>query len=242
MRRRRSVDRGNEVCGGGDHLRNSQQGERGRGVFSVLKDVGLALRALLGEGCEVVIHDTSDLERSIVWIDGDVTGRSVGDVMTDGGLEWLRQGKTESLFSYATCGESERTLKNACLKVRDSNGEVCGVFSIVLDVTPLMLLREFTGHLTPDYSRPELGEEFVADLGDMIDIIIAECEYRIGAAANEMDRSQRIEVVRILERRGAFQVRNSVAMVADSLNVTRKTIYNYLREITGEQEAVAGNA
>jgi predicted transcriptional regulator YheO len=45
----------------------------------------------------------------------------------------------------------------------------------------------------------------------------------------------------MLDHRGAFQVRNSAAMVADRLGVTRKTIYNYLREIEGEQEAVAGS-
>jgi predicted transcriptional regulator YheO len=210
-------------------------------IFGVLKDIGLAIRALLGEGCEVVIHDTRDLERSIVWIDGEVTGRSVGDMMTDVELEWLRQGKAGLRFGYVTSGESGRTLRNECIKLRDSSGGICGTFCITMDVTPLVLLQEFAGHLAPDYSRPELGEGFVADLGDMIDIIMAECEYRIGAAAKEMDRDQRIEVIRMLDHRGAFQVRNSAAMVADRLGVTRKTIYNYLREIGGEQEAVAGS-
>ena len=34
-------------------------------TLDLLKDVGLAITSLLGKSCEVVIHDTSDLERSI---------------------------------------------------------------------------------------------------------------------------------------------------------------------------------
>jgi predicted transcriptional regulator YheO len=237
------VGRGDEVSGGGDdRLRESQPRDlRRREIFGVLKDIGLAVRALLGESCEVVIHDARDVERSIVWIDGDVSGRGVGDGMTDAELERLGDGEEGPPFTFVTRNESGQTLKNAWVKFRGPSGEICGAFRIALDVTPLVLLQEFAGNLSPDYSRPELGEEFVADLGDMIDIIMADCEYRIGAVAKEMDRDQMIEVIRMLDHRGAFQVRNSAAMVADRLGVTRKTIYNYLREIGDEQEAVAGS-
>jgi len=214
---------------------------REREIFHVLKDVGSVLRALLGRSCEVVIHDTTDLENSIVWIEGDVTGRSVGGVMSDLGLERLRQGKLHPLFNYTTHTESGKRLRSASIWLRDADGEIFGAFCINVDVTPITAIREFVRELAPDESRPDLGDEFAADLGDMIDMMIAECEYRLGCGADKMSKDQRIAVVRFLDERGCFQVRNSAPIVASRLGVSRKTIYNYLREIESEREAVLGS-
>jgi predicted transcriptional regulator YheO len=216
-------------------------GLREREIFHVLKDVGLALRSLLGRSCEVVIHDTSDLENSIVWIEGDVTGRSVGGVMTDLGLERLRQGKSHPLFNYTTRTDSGKHLRSASIWLRDAEGGIFGALCINLDVTPITAIQEFVRDLAPDESRPDLREEFAADLGDMIDMMIAECEYRLGCGADKMSRDQRIAVVRFLEERGCFQVRNSAPIVATRLGVSRKTVYNYLREIEVERGTVASD-
>lgn len=216
-------------------------GLREREIFHVLKDVGLALRALLGKSCEVVIHDISDLEHSIVWIEGNVTGRQVGGMMSDLGLEMLRKGDLHPRFNYRTFTERGKTLKSASIWLRDANGEIFGAFCINLDVTRIAAIQEFVRDLAPDESRPDLGEEFAADLGDMIDMMIAECEYRLGCGADKMSKDQRIAVVRFLDERGCFQVRNSAPIVASRLGVSRKTIYNYLREIESEPEAVVGS-
>jgi predicted transcriptional regulator YheO len=50
-----------------------------------------------------------------------------------------------------------------------------------------------------------------------------------------IETEDRIEMVRMLDERGAFQVRDSVAYVAGRTGVTRKTIYNDLREIAGDK-------
>jgi predicted transcriptional regulator YheO len=211
-------------------------------VLETLKDIGVALVTLLGKSCEVVVHNTSDLEHSIVWMQGDVTGRRVGGMMTDLGLERLRQGETCPLFNYTTYTESGKTLRCASIWLRDGNGEICGAFCINLDITPILALREFSRELAPDDARTDLSEAHVTDLGDMIDTIIAECEYRMGTPAEGMNKDQRLEVVRFLDQKGAFQVRNSAVIVANRLGVTRKTIYNYLSEIERRQleDASAG--
>jgi predicted transcriptional regulator YheO len=202
-----------------------------REVFDLLKDVGLALSAILGRCCEVVIHDTSDLEHSIVWIEGDVTGRRVGGMMSDAGLEKLRSGDTHPLFNYTTYTDTGKTLKSASIWLRDPSGEIYGAFCVNLDVTAIELLQDFVRDLAPDSSRVDLGETHSQSLHDMLDTMIAECEYRIGRAAEKMAKNERIEMVRMLDERGAFQVRNSVAYVAGRAGVTRKTIYNDLRDI-----------
>jgi len=228
------------VSGGARAATKSQLSDRLKPeVLQLLKDTGLAIASLLGKSCEVVIHDTSDLEHSIVWVQGDVTGRRIGGMMTDLGLEMLRQGQTHPLFNYTTYTESGKTLRSASIWLRDGNGEICAGFCINLDITPVLALREFSRDLAPDDARADLSEAHATDLGDMIDTMIAECEYRIGSPAEAMNKDQRLEVVGFLDERGAFQVRNSAVIVANRLGVTRKTIYNYLREIERHQAASA---
>jgi predicted transcriptional regulator YheO len=203
-----------------------------REVFDLLKDVGLALSSLLGRCCEVVIHDTSDLEHSIVWIEGDVTDREIGGVMSDRGLESLRRGEVHPLFNYTTYTDTGKTLKSCSIWLRDSEGEIYGAFCINLDVTAIEKLQDFVRDLAPDSTRADLGETHAQTLHDLLDTMIAECEYRIGASTEEMTKDERVEMVRMLDERGAFQVRNSVAYAAGRAGVTRKTIYNDLREIS----------
>jgi len=206
-----------------------------REVFDLLKDVGLALSAMLGKSCEVVIHDTSDLEHSIVWLEGDVTGRKVGGMMSDVGLESLRKGETHPVFNYTTYTETGKTLKSCSIWLRDPRGEVYGAFCINLDVTAVQQLQAFLRDLSPDTARADLGETHAQSLHDLLDAMIAECEYRLGTTADDMTKDQRIQMVRLLEERGAFQVRNSVAYVASRAGVTRKTIYNDLSEVAKDR-------
>jgi predicted transcriptional regulator YheO len=212
-----------------------------RQIFDLLKDVGLAITSLVGRCCEVVIHDTSDLEHSIIWVQGDVTGRKVGGMMSDLGLEMLHRGEVHPLFNYTAYTESGKALRSASMWLRDESGEIFGAFCINLDVTPILALREFSRDFAPDDARADLSEAHPSDLGDMIDTMIAECEYRMGSPAGEMNKEQRVEVVRILDERGAFQVRNSAVLVANRLGVTRKTIYNYLAEAARGRAVVSSS-
>jgi predicted transcriptional regulator YheO len=203
-----------------------------REVFDLLKDVGLALTAMLGKSCEVVLHDTTDLEHSIVWIEGDVTGRAVGGTMTDYGLQRLQKGETHPVFNYTTYTETGKTLKSCSIWLRDPEAEIYGAFCINMDVTAIEYLQDLVRDLAPDTSRGDVGETHAQTLQQLLDTMIAECEYQIGAVAEDMTKDDRVEMVRMLDDRGAFQVRNSVVYVAGRAGVTRKTIYNDLREIS----------
>ena len=155
--------------------------------------------------------------------------------MTDLGLEMLRKGDTHPRFNYRTYTESGKTLKSASIWLRDSVGEIYGALCINLDVTAIEIFEDFIRDLAAGSPQAELTEAFPQDLNDMLETMIAECEYRLAKPAKEMNKDERIEAVRFLEERGAFQVRNSAAIVAARLGVTRKTIYNYLSEIAGDR-------
>jgi hypothetical protein len=76
--------------------------------------------------------------------------------------------------------------------------------------------------------------EAVGDLGRLLDDLAAE----FGVPLGELPRAQKQRAVRLLEERGAFTYRKSAETVAEALNVTRFTVYNYLnRDRTSEASA-----
>ena len=63
-------------------------------TFALLKQLSVGIAKLFAPHCEVVIHDFSDLERSIIHIDGNISGRRVGGSATDLLLMQARNGDT----------------------------------------------------------------------------------------------------------------------------------------------------
>lgn len=61
-----------------------------------------------------------------------------------------------------------------------------------------------------------------------LDRLMAAVEGEFGAPLARLSREDKQRAVRLLEQRGAFQLRRSVEEVADALGVSRFTVYNYL--------------
>jgi predicted transcriptional regulator YheO len=77
---------------------------------------------------------------------------------------------------------------------------------------------------------PAQGAEAVpsADLSDGLARLIAEVEAELGGPLSSLGRPEKQRAVRLLEERGAFEMRRSAETVAEALGVTRFTVYNYL--------------
>ena len=67
-----------------------------------------------------------------------------------------------------------------------------------------------------------------ADLSDGLARLIADVERELGGPLAEQPRAGKQLAVRLLEERGAFEMRRSAETVAEALGVTRFTVYNYL--------------
>jgi hypothetical protein len=87
--------------------------------------------------------------------------------------------------------------------------------------------------LLAELAEPEAGmgpTDDVDHLGDALDRFLSAAEASVGVPLEEMSRSQKQQVVRYLDDRGAFLITKAVEDVAARLGVTRFTIYNYLEE------------
>ena len=73
-----------------------------------------------------------------------------------------------------------------------------------------------------------VGALRLADGPAALDRMIGAVEDELGSALKDLSREDKQRAVRMLEARGAFQLRKSVEDIADALGVSRFTVYNYL--------------
>jgi predicted transcriptional regulator YheO len=205
-------------------------------LVGMLKVIAEGVSATLGEWCEVVVHDLRTLDNSIVYISGNVTGREVGGHMTDLGLASIRLGHTEPRMNYTSYTDDGKTLRSSSIIIHDEEGTPVAAFCINLNVTPLLLFSRFLRTLPAGEDEPEVNESFFPDLGQMVETMVAECAYQVGKPVSLMSKSDRLQLVGLLDEKGVFQLRKSVPLVARRLGVTTKTIYNYLTELEKENE------
>ena len=75
------------------------------------------------------------------------------------------------------------------------------------------------------------GESIIAvRLVDIVSLprLVAGVEEQLGSPLAKLDRADKQRAVRLLDERGAFQLRKSIEDVGEAMGVSRITIYNYL--------------
>lgn len=71
----------------------------------------------------------------------------------------------------------------------------------------------------------------ILSLHNVLDRMVAQVETELGGKLAALGRVEKQVAVRLLDERGAFRLRKSIEEVADSMSVSRITIYNYLNSI-----------
>jgi hypothetical protein len=73
-------------------------------------------------------------------------------------------------------------------------------------------------------------------LHNALDRMVAQVERELGGPLADLSRTDKQIAVRVLDERGAFELRRSIDDVADLMSVSRITVYNYLNSIRGRAE------
>ncbi len=195
------------------------------------------LAEMFGPDCEVVLHDLTAMPHSIVAIEnGHVTGRRLGDAPTDQMLRSLRNAdETPDVRLYASATDG-RVLRSLAVTLRDDEGRPIGVLGVNLDVSEIVhaqraLAALVAGGRLGGEAVPETEELFGSDIREVLAGMIAAILNDMRKTPATMTRDEKMEVVARLEERGAFLVKRSAEQVAEALDLSRFTIFSYLKEI-----------
>ena len=205
--------------------------------IQMLMPVVRGLAAMLGPDCEVVLHDISRLPHSIVAIEnGALTGREFGDGPTEDVLRRLRDSAREDDVRLRVAARDGRVLKSLLVTLRAQEGEAIGLLGLTFDISELVQARRAIARVTgPNAVGGELGsahEELGQDdIRGFVDGMITRIVDDMGKTPGAMSREEKMEVVRRLEEHGAFLVKRSAEQVASALDLSRYTVFSYLKEI-----------
>lgn len=221
-------------------------------VISALRQVVPMLAAMAGPHLEVVLHDVSRPENSVVAIaNGHISGRVVGSSVLEGphgdrGFAAATRvvapgGAVHSMVDgYETETADGRTLKSASAIFRDAEGIPFATLCLNADVAMFQathawleqMLAPVRQAVPVQKAAPAPASASAQQMDTLIQEIIGDA---VSLAA--MKREQRIEAVREMQRRGLFIVKGGVQRAADALRVSRFTIYNYIEELRQQERA-----
>lgn len=204
------------------------------------------LAELFGTNCEVVLHDLSAIPASVVAIEnGHVTGRDLGDPPTDQMLRTLRNvDRVPDVRIYASSREG-KVLKSLAVTLRGREAQPIGILGVNFDVSEMVQVQRALATLTAlgrlgSEAVPVTEEIFSGDIRDVLAGMIAATLREMGKTPAAMSRDEKMEVVKRLEERGAFLVKRSAEQVAEALDLSRFTVFAYLKEIRQDDRRAAG--
>ncbi len=171
-----------------------------------LKQVVGALGRLLGDKCEVVLHDLRAPESSIIAIaHGEITGRTVGDSSTNLALPVLKDPFGEhDKFNYRSVTRSGRTLKSSSVYFKDHEGRVFAALCVNYDISEMQIvanvLQEFT---QTEYQE---NEHFANDINEVITRILEETFEANRTALLLNDKDERLNLIADLNDKGVHAI------------------------------------
>lgn len=200
-------------------------------ALEFLKQMARALGNLLGEKCEVVLHDMRAPESSIVEIiHGDITGRKVGDPSTDLGLPvYNDRSGTYDRYNYRSRTKTGKILKSSSIYFKDSAGCAFAALCLNYDISELIVAANTLRDLTT--TDEQVDEQFATDINEVITRILDETLQTASNGWLLGDKEERLKLIRTLDAKGVFTVKGTVDRVAKMLGVSRVTVYGYLSEV-----------
>ncbi len=213
--------------------------------LEILKLVVEGIASILGDNCEVVLHDIRHPEHSIVAIaNGHVSGRSIGGPIIGGpvgdkGLKSiLEQAEGRGVVAnYATRTRDGRTLRSTSVVLKDKTGVPVIGLCLNLDITELQRAADIlSGLVAVDLTDAEDAgagqlENGKTDVNSMIKCIVDEAVAAMHRPPSAASKEDKLKAIRAMHAQGLFLVKGGVDHAARALGVSRFTVYNYLKEL-----------
>lgn len=196
-------------------------------ALSQYKPVAEAISLLLFPHAEVVLHD---LKTGCVGaIFNNLSKRSVGDESLLDEMDQLSD--TQNLFPpYFKTNWDGRKMKSVTAVLRNQNGKPIGLLCINLDISKWEEMHHFILDLIkPTTAMPDFL--FKNDWREKINIYVSSYLKQHALRLESLNKAEKKNLLLALQQEGAFDTKNAASYVGEVLQISRATVYNYLKEI-----------
>lgn len=186
-----------------------------------------------GRQCEVVIHDLSIPQNSVVYtLNNHVTGRQIGQSFEHLVKEVLlsKNFDGDCTANYMTVIKDGREIKSSTTLLRDSGGKPIGALCINVDVKPLKDAMSFLGDLlNVEQAKPEVEVEPFSNVMEIVDDLIDKIIDQDNV--DNLKRKDKLDLIQFMDDKGVFLIKGAIDKVAERLNISKVTVYSYLDKI-----------
>lgn len=190
-----------------------------------------AVALLLQPQAEVVLHDLAT--ETVAHIANPFSHREVGEPSLLHEIDFRPD--VALIGPYEKVNFDGRRLKSVSAVLRE-DWRAVGVICINLDVTHLHSAIELLTALTrvpPGAGQPAVL--FQEDWHERINQYVHAWTARNGVVIADLSRAQKLQLVGELAANGAFGGKHAAAYVSRVLQMSRASVYNYLRAAKGEE-------
>lgn len=198
-----------------------------------------------GKNCEVVLHDVTNPENSIIEIvNNHISGRKVNGPLTDLALGIIKKKAykhKDYIDNYKATTKNNKVLRSSSYFIKDEDGELIGMICINIDVTDMVKTRELldsmimvdqdNGVQNQEQNGLSLLENLEENIDDLILSLITSVLNEYEIAPERMSVDEKMEVVKKLNDNGVFLLKGGVSEVAKQLKASETTIYRYLNKV-----------
>ena len=199
------------------------------------------LSEYLGAAYEISLHSLEDENHSVIKImNGYHSGRTVGAPLTDLAMNMLKRinnqgiSAASSYTSYNAISGSGEKLRSSTIPVIGDGERVIGMVCINFYMdTPL---SEIIQNMVGNSNEVSHKEYFAPSMGDAITKAVYEAKSSVMNNPDIPSVNKNKEIIKILNSKGIFNIKDSVNSVAKALDISRNTVYLHLRGISEDGE------
>lgn len=204
--------------------------------------IGLApfLAKVCGNGAEIVVHDMTDPAHSLVAIENAISGREIGNPLTD--LAQEVAGKSAYTDADYLANYSGRTKDGQFLSSTyfiKNDGRLIGLLCINKDIGSIKQMTTTLNRLMEQFNltipqESALSETLDSPVENIMHARITEVISQSGVEPSRMSMDEKVAVVHRLNETGVMSIKGAVAEVASQLSISVPTVYRYMNKTMPE--------
>ena len=204
-------------------------------ILNLYRPMVKFLASFCGPSCEVVLHDVSSPNDSVIEIEnGWHSGRTVGSPLTDLSYKIIEDGeyKTHDFYAnYNGSGKGKNFISSTYF-IKNEN-RLIGLLCINRDTSVMKELNTVFEKMKQQYNLSDLSDEGVQESLDMpipqlMQNMVASSIDECGIAIDHMTINDKVGIVHRLMEQGVTSLKGSISEIARQLNISEPTVYRYM--------------
>ena len=206
-------------------------------------DISDFLSTLLGPDYEIILYD---LKHIIYIINGDISGRQTGDMLSTT-MKTLLQNKESAdkkwISNYRALSANGKILRCSTFYIKDEKGKPVGALNINFDDNRYRELSNLVfslchpdNYVSKNISIEIKGNDEQAVFSENISNTIDEVLKRIDKSLpfSKLSHSEKLDIIRQLYQKGIFSMKGAIKTVGHRLSCSPASMYRYLETVKNE--------